>query len=223
MPLNDLAREKLRQLKRGETLPYGTVDLMRCPDCGFGVTRSRYRKTCPRPGCEGRMPPKPPVLCRLCDEPIPKGRYCWCGDECVDAYYLVTSSSHVRSRVFQRDHGVCADCGLDCHAIETRLRAMQPASRQEAKRVLGENGFNLGYYSVGTLWEADHFQARDEGGSWELSNVQTLCQPCHKEKTAEQAARRGKQQRLLGKKWRPTEKMLRLAQGSMTRRVVEEE
>lgn len=41
-------------------------------------------------------------------------------------------------------------------------------------------------------WEADHILEWAEGGKTELENLQTLCVPCHKRKTAEYAARRSK-------------------------------
>lgn len=213
MPLNSVAREKLGQLKRGQALPYRPRPRVRCPECGFGVPRSRYRKTCPRPGCDGRMPAKPPILCRLCERSIPKGRYSWCGDECVEAYYLTVSSSYLRARTYERDKGICAECGLDTVVLYRRVNKMELPQRKEACLVLAENGFNTGSYNwpgVGSLWDADHIESLDEGGSWEMLNVQTLCHFCHKKKTAEQAGRKGKQRRLIGKKYIQTQEMLRL-------------
>lgn len=217
--MNDLAREKLRQLKRGDTLPGTKLIRKHCANEECPTHRARAPlpvrlKRCPR--CKEELPPAPPKCCRLCEGPLPSRRQSWCGDECVVAYYITVSSSFLRTVVLERDHGVCAQCGMDTQAIENRVDALSYGEKRKAGlAVLRENGFNVpvGESICGPLWDADHIQARDEGGSWELSNVQTLCHPCHKEKTAEQAGRRAKQQRLLGKKWRPTEAMLRLSQG----------
>lgn len=162
------------------------------------------------------MPAKPLHMCRLCGEPCPGRRSSWCSDECMDAYFTATDSNWLRRKVFERDKGICAICGIDAEALQNRLNYMHYEQRTEAFAVLRENGFNVPGYgtsSCGSLWEADHLEPLDEGGSWELSNIQTLCTPHHKEKTAEQAARRGRQQRLIGKKWRRTQEMLRLSQG----------
>lgn len=177
---------------------------------------SRRLKLCPR--CKEELPPPPPRLCRLCKEPIPPRRQSWCGDKCLSAYYIAVSSSFLRDAVFERDKGVCAECGMDTQAIRERVNALpyKGEKRKEGLALLRENGFNVPvavWASCPALWDADHVDAVDEGGGWELANVQTLCHPCHKEKTSEQAERRGKQQRLLGKKWRPTEAMFRLSQG----------
>lgn len=39
-------------------------------------------------------------------------------------------------------------------------------------------------------WDADHIDPLIDGGSFELSNLQTLCGPCHKAKTAREAGER---------------------------------
>ena len=120
------------------------------------------------------MPPKPPFLCRLCDEPCPPRRSSWCSDECMEAYYTATDSNWLRNKVERRDSGVCAACGLDTVDLERRVTRMDREQRHEAKKVLKENGFNVNGWTI-TLWDADHIEPLDEGGSWELSNVQTLC------------------------------------------------
>lgn len=206
MALNDLAREKLRILKRGEAL---TRQCKNCPHCDFRMSR-HYRRCA---SCRGKVP----VTCRLCEEPLTGRRTSWCeSGECMDAYYMVTSSKHLRAAVFGRDHGVCAECGIDCEALEQRVNAMDQEQRNVACKILEDNGFTLnrwyGRRMLGSLWDADHVDALNEGGSsWLLGNVQTLCHPCHKEKTADQAGRKGKQRRLIGRKYLKTQEMLRLS------------
>jgi len=42
----------------------------------------------------------------------------------------------------------------------------------------------LGYTPFQSLWQLDHVVELADGGSHEPHNCQTLCVPCHKEKTA---------------------------------------
>ena len=86
-----------------------------------------------------------------------------------------------RARVRRRDRGVCAACGLDTYALRRRIRG------RGATRKLRE----LGFKRRKSLWELDHVVPLIDGGSHELSNLQTLCTPCHKRKTAREAALRG--------------------------------
>lgn len=214
MALNELARSRLAELVGGRgrrILPTKRMPLVECAKCGWNIPRSRYRKTCAK--CGGSMPPKPPFLCRLCDEPCPGRRLSWCSDECFDAYSLATDSAMLRRWTFERDKGICAACGLDCMALRKAAECMSERygslewakARTAAMRgILRDNGFNAPWHGTSacpSLWDADHIEPLDEGGSWELTNVQTLCQPCHKRKTAAQASRRAKQGRLIG---RPT-------------------
>lgn len=214
MPLNELARSRLANLGRKGSLPRAGMRMVRCPSCGEIDHRSLCRQVCPK--CGSEMPSNPPNICRLCGEPCPGRRYSWCSDEHLDAYNLISSSAALRQATFARDKGICAVCGVDCDGLQKRVDAMGYEQRGEAFAVLRENGFDVPTCRTsfcGSLWQADHVEPLDEGGSWALSNIQTLCTSHHKEKTAEQANRRARQLRLIGKKWRQTQKMLRLSHG----------
>lgn len=63
---------------------------------------------------------------------------------------------------------------------------------------------------VGDAWECDHIVALVNGGLNQESNLQVLCGPCHKQKTAADSATKSKTYRMrkrhLGlkkSKWRP--------------------
>lgn len=62
--------------------------------------------------------------CRECGDSVPSGRRSWCGDACVDAHRLRTDPNFQRLSVFNRDRGVCAECGRDCVALRNDLRPL---------------------------------------------------------------------------------------------------
>lgn len=133
--------------------------------------------------------------CRGCGTPIrrkdgsPALSRSWCGPECVESYMARRSSAGLRKATFRRDHGICADCGRECAVEVTRKEAMVKA--------WGETYVRRGFWRVGDrfwrevfAWAADHIVPIVDGGSLEMDNVQTLCDPCHARKTAEEARRR---------------------------------
>ena len=137
-------------------------------------------------------------LCRWCHLQVPtrKKQQVWCGQECVGEHALTKGSSGpIRIAVLDRDKGVCAVCGLDCDAFEKRMRNRL---RQLRDRRLGserikrlrdavvKRGFDG---LIDSTWQADHIVARSEGGSSLMENIQTLCTPCHKAKSAEMKSR----------------------------------
>lgn len=119
----------------------------------------------------------PPGVCRLCEQPILRAdggrnmRRLW-HPECAERYMFHTSNAEVRRQVFARDRGICADCGVDASPIDVEM-----VGRQMRRRA---------------RWDADHIVPLAEGGVHEMSNLRTLCVPCHKARTRAQVARRRK-------------------------------
>ncbi len=111
----------------------------------------------------------------------------------------------MRRRVYKRDRGVCVNCRLNTEKIHRRVTALPPQARMVAMMLLESKGFNRGDISI--LWEADHILALDEGGKDVLDNLQTLCIPCHKEKSGEQSVRGARRRRLIGKKRIPNDEL----------------
>ena len=165
-----------------------------------------------------KLPKAPPDRCRVCNEARPPKARSFCGEECRDAYYLVTDSQFLRFKVFERDRGKCAahGCALDCDELEVRVwgysmslrtpkrsnvanALLRPFSeRLEMCKALEEHGFRLRPSSPVSLWHADHIEPLVDGGSYKLENVQTLCQPDHHGKTSEEATYRAKRRKLIG-------------------------
>src|SRR3954471_14940499 len=91
-----------------------------------------------------------------------------------------TQPAYLREKVFERDRGICAGCGLDTVAAARKLRV----SRGEGRAIL------LSYWGLRTrsrksLWDADHIVPVIEGGGeCDLANIRTLCLHCHRATTA---------------------------------------
>ena len=115
----------------------------------------------------------------------------------------------LRKKVFQRDRGICCDCGIDTENLRLRLRGISILRREAyiaAWRVLEDQGF----IKQRSLWESDHALALDEGGLDELENLVTRCRPCHRDKTSEQAKRKARLRKTVGRKFLETRKARRL-------------
>jgi len=130
----------------------------------------------------------------------PRGQCRWCGElifhpsgdkrgevdrrrrwhpECVDIYNA-SDPSEARRMLRKRDRGRCAVCRLDTNRLRRQVRG------RGRTRKLRE----LGFKPRQSLWEADHILPLIDGGGHGLDNLQTLCTPCHKQKTADEARAR---------------------------------
>lgn len=132
-------------------------------------------------------------LCRWCGIVVKPPRRSWCSQACVDEFLMRSSAETMRRHMFRRDKGICVACGCDTEKLQRVLRLVR-FSGSERWRLFRKLGFNEGR----ALWEADHIIEVCNGGETHLDNMQTLCVPCHKQKTrkmhADRArARRGKQ------------------------------
>jgi 5-methylcytosine-specific restriction endonuclease McrA len=115
--------------------------------------------------------------CRWCGGEVPKRRLTFCSEECVDQWKLRTDPAFLRAVVFERDHGVCALCGLDTEQLRRDKRKLDYAARKAFER---EWGSRLHF------WDADHvIPVAEGGGECGLSNMRTLCLKCHRSVSAE--------------------------------------
>ncbi|HXS96733.1 MAG TPA: HNH endonuclease signature motif containing protein [Candidatus Limnocylindrales bacterium] len=114
--------------------------------------------------------------CRWCGSAVPKGRFTFCGEACVHEWKLRTDPGYLRDKVFERDRGVCALCGLDTEAVRKSKRKLDFAARREFEDEWGRRK---------SLWDADHIRpVAQGGGECDLSNIRTLCLKCHRVATA---------------------------------------
>ena len=135
-----------------------------------------------------RFSDAPRATCRWCGEAIvhlegtlegkPDRRRRW-HPECVDAYNA-TDPRELRRRVRGRDRGRCAVCRLDTYELKRRMKGRGMWSKLCAK----------GFVKRRSLWELDHIVPLIDSGGHDLTNLQTLCVPCHREKTARESRER---------------------------------
>jgi hypothetical protein len=124
-------------------------------------------------------------LCRWCNLEVPKGRFTFCSDFCVNEWRLRSDPSYLRERTFERDHGVCSLCGVDAHAAFNEIRRKRGTARLKLLQHWGLKTLNRR-----SLWDADHIVPVVEGGgACDLSNIRTLCLLCHRKATAGLRAR----------------------------------
>jgi 5-methylcytosine-specific restriction protein A len=141
-------------------------------------------------------------LCRNCGTEIPQGRRrTFCSDACVDDWSVRNSPTMMRRRVFQRDKGVCALCGIDTAVLGKVLQAewrrvklaLTPRQRQERAEFRRRYRW---FFRRSSYWDADHIVPVCEGGGeCTLENIRTLCVPCHQRVTKDQARRRASRRR----------------------------
>lgn len=118
-------------------------------------------------------------LCRWCSLEVPRGRYTFCSEFCVQEWKLRTQPAYLREKVFERDRGICASCSVDTVAEARKLRFARGANRAA---MLAH--WRLRGRSRKSLWDADHILPVIEGGGeCDLENLRTLCLRCHREAT----------------------------------------
>ena len=173
---------------RGNTQRRGSTTLLAFwPDRGHG------------PGGRAR--------CRYCAREVEPGERLWCSERCrkkaLHAFSLANDPAYQRRAVWKRDRGQCAACGRDTLALRHQLQAAPTAcptseagsEREQLYSELLREGYDRHRLDRFVLWEMDHIQPVIEGGGGTgLDNLQTLCVPCHKGKTAALLRRRRAEQ-----------------------------
>jgi 5-methylcytosine-specific restriction endonuclease McrA len=125
--------------------------------------------------------------CRGCGGEVPKGRLTWCGDSCKERHYMALST-YARRKVFERDRGICAECGCDTEFMARIRWILKRRDDAEAmwlvKAAWGiKRDRSWSVWEAPNGWEADHIVPLAENGTHDLSNYRTLCIPCHKSAT----------------------------------------
>jgi len=141
-------------------------------------------------------------LCAWCGGQLPRAsrlegvESTYCSRECAEQGRLkrggMFASSRVREQIFALEGGICRMCGINAHAVYTRVTALHPAERLNAlinanwrlPKTAKAMERLLQNPKEGDFWQADHIKAVAEGGGGcGLENLRTLCVPCHSEET----------------------------------------
>lgn len=137
----------------------------------------------------GRLPkgPNGRALCRQCNEEVPKGRFSFCSDPCVDTWKLKTNPAIQTQFLLGRDRGICQLCQLDCIGLLGQLKQLRREDRQKFLACADELDLPAHLCKLERrLWEADHILPVIEGGGdCGPENLRTLCWRCHRAVTAE--------------------------------------
>lgn len=134
--------------------------------------------------------------CRVCNEHVVDGRWNYCSPRCRNigqAVHRMFQWTYVREQVLERDEHTCQECGL--------TREMADRAYRQTMEIVDEVGDSLServelWEQYGDLewrsFEVDHIERIADGGHpFDESNLQTLCEPCHEEKTVEENSGRG--------------------------------
>lgn len=133
--------------------------------------------------------------CTFCGESVGKGRRKWCGDECVRAWKMLFDWAYCKQQAIARADGVCAACGFDSELMRRTICHLG----WEARRRFWDY-WDAGFKRDQSLVEVDHIVPRFFDGGNEPDNLQVLCVPCHKVKTARDAALIAKTKRVKKKR-----------------------
>jgi 5-methylcytosine-specific restriction enzyme A len=138
------------------------------------VSFNRRKRSVPlsKRGKNGRL------LCRWCRREVPKGRRTFCGDDCVQEWRIRSDPQYVRTLLFDRDNGICAECGLDTIAEWHRLKLLE---REDPKSYAKECATRKVPKNRKSFWDSDHVVAVSQGGGeCGLEGFRSLCIWCHK-------------------------------------------
>jgi len=101
-----------------------------------------------------------------CAKPLPKRRRRWCSDACsrfyTDAIYGQHDWNLARHKAYLRDERKCVKCGAPETLIPAKTKWGSPRSSLEVNHIVPRNGAGYG-----------------RGCHHHLSNLETLCHPCH--------------------------------------------
>lgn len=108
------------------------------------------------------FPARTDNCCRYCDTPLTGKQTKWCSKSCSlkafdETMFARGSSKHVRERVFARDNGICANCGVDCEKIQRISDAAWRALLDYEDDAFNKTGWNRYVWCIGNIhgWGGD--------------------------------------------------------------------
>jgi len=138
--------------------------------------------------CTSRdLPENEKGYCKWCGKKTPDKRLKYCSEECTCECYI-RMGHNIRWHVYQRDYGVCAQCGLHIGQANEYLYKYHILTCHNSwswkPGVYKKSDWGPWWDINRNWWEADHIiPVVNGGGCCGLDNYQTLCIRCHKEDT----------------------------------------
>jgi hypothetical protein len=164
----------------------GTDRVAPCPTCDRERRQRRQQRA-----RSVRQPPRPPYeaatdTCSLCGQhPLPVRRRSWCSDDCVDLWYIATTSRYALHHLVGLHGHACWGCGATVEPGRQSWRHWEgmPLGPPEPMPV------ELFVDHVRPLWSLTDPE-REQLRWWLPANLQLLCGGCHADKTRAEAAER---------------------------------
>lgn len=104
------------------------------------------------------------VVCSCgCGRPPGKGRRTWCSQECVDRWMWANSPKFVREKLWERDKGVCAKCGVNAPREEQRAKVANASWAWNAKHGIHARSWGFRRAHPG-WWQVPKFLQSDRWG-----------------------------------------------------------
>lgn len=186
-----MSRDEIRK-SMDVLFPQGQVVVLNCIECDWSeqgapvagaVTAASVGDTCPE--CESYVHISGATdRCRVCQEPVVDGRWNYCSERCrniANAVQRMFIWDRVREQVLNRDDYTCQRCGWSKQHISRVKSAVDYEWVRDETEYDGVNAFHRGIPGL----EVDHItRLADDGHPFDESNLQTLCERCHREKTA---------------------------------------
>lgn len=135
-------------------------------------------------------------LCCWCNiQQVDHTLFKYCSTNCEETAKLLNNTSDAGMRMFlliEKQGCACASCGI---VLEDEL-TRRIVANSKANNVLVDHGVGksrrVSYWQIGStagkIWNLDHIKPIMLGGhGTDLSNLQVLCVPCHKKKTAQES------------------------------------
>lgn len=142
--------------------------------------------------------------CTRCHRPIREdGHGGYCSHECAREASADLSQTQLRKLAFERDHGKCFSCAIDCEAIRRELDENKQMAEHGDIRAKTFAKNRVVFWAMAgftdaeiqgdkSLWEAHHLTERAKGGTNTLANIATTCAPCHAKLTGDFSRARAK-------------------------------
>lgn len=124
------------------------------------------------------------AICPVCDKENKRGYRC-CSPKCtVEFWKHCYWSSQLKDKCFERDNYTCRKCGVNNKKLE-EWSAREIKWWSKGIRGINYEGETGDIQPEKVYFEADHIVPIALGGAeYDLDNYQTLCDKCHKKKTA---------------------------------------